>query len=159
LVAHASGAGRTIAGPGAANKGTQREQAAGSFLSFRSWSRARVERPCLTSRKAAKAANGGSLSGQHFRRKLKIGPICQPTAKNSLSYHFLDWNDSEERVVIAIGDSAMEEAVSLPLGVLRASIRDFLELPQHLYVLPEDASWCLSFTMEGDLAFGHAPKP
>ncbi|MBI4511516.1 MAG: hypothetical protein HY698_17920 [Deltaproteobacteria bacterium] len=66
---------------------------------------------------------------------------------------------SEERVVIAIGDSAMEKVVSLPLGVLRASIRDFLELPQHLYVLSEDASWCFSFTMEGDLAFGHAPKP
>lgn len=64
-----------------------------------------------------------------------------------------------EQVVIAIGDSAMEEAVSLPMGVLLESVRDFLELPQHLYVLPEDGSWCFSFTMEGDLAFGHAPLP
>lgn len=66
---------------------------------------------------------------------------------------------SEERVVIVIGDSALEEALLLPLGVLRASVRSFLELPQHLYVLPEDGSWCFSFSMEGDHAFGHAPGP
>lgn len=64
-----------------------------------------------------------------------------------------------EQIVIALGDSAMEEAVSLPVGVLLDSVRDFLELPQHLYVLPEDGSWCFSFTMEGDLAFGYAPLP
>ena len=65
---------------------------------------------------------------------------------------------SEEEVVIAIGDSAMEEAVSLPLGVLIIGVREFLELPQHLYVMAEDGSWCFSFTMEGGLAFGRATR-
>ena len=66
---------------------------------------------------------------------------------------------ADEQIVIAIGDSLMEDVVSLPLGILRESLSEFLELPQHLYVLPEDGSWCFSFTMEGDLAFGHAPAP
>jgi hypothetical protein len=66
---------------------------------------------------------------------------------------------ADERVVVVIGDSAMEDAVSLPLAVLRAAMPAFLALPQHLYVLPEDGSWCLSFTMEGDVAFGHATGP
>jgi hypothetical protein len=65
---------------------------------------------------------------------------------------------SDEQITIAIGDSAMDEAVSLPLTVLRVTLRDFLELPQHLYVLPKDGDWCFSFTMEGDLAFGYAPR-
>jgi hypothetical protein len=58
--------------------------------------------------------------------------------------------------VIAMGDSAMEKALRMPLSTLVLCLRHILEMPQHTYVLAPDAAWCLVFTMEGDLCFGYA---
>jgi hypothetical protein len=64
---------------------------------------------------------------------------------------------SDEQQVIVIGDSAVERALVVPMRVFQESLNWFLELPQHLSVIRDDGSWCFSFTMEGDLAFGRAP--
>jgi hypothetical protein len=60
--------------------------------------------------------------------------------------------------VIAMGDSAMEKALRMPLSTLVLCLRNILPMPQHTYVLAPDAAWCLVFTMEGDLCFGYAPS-
>jgi hypothetical protein len=63
--------------------------------------------------------------------------------------------DQEQQVVV-VGDSAMEVALKMPLRVLETSLRSILRMPEHNYVLAPDASWCMVFTMEGDMCFGHA---
>ncbi len=62
-----------------------------------------------------------------------------------------------ERSVVVIGDSAMDVALKMPLHALRSCLRRILAMPQHSYVLASDASWCMSFTMEGDVSFAYAP--
>lgn len=66
-------------------------------------------------------------------------------------------NFAPETRIVVIGDSAMEGAVVLSLQVLRACLRSFVMMPQHTYVTNAEASWCMAFTMEGDLCFGRAP--
>lgn len=61
-------------------------------------------------------------------------------------------------LVVVVGDSAMKSALSMSLQTLRSCLPGILRMPQHTYVLPPDASWCMVFTMEGDLCFGHAPS-
>jgi hypothetical protein len=63
-----------------------------------------------------------------------------------------------DRDVVVIGDSAMEGAFKMRLWVLRSLLRSILRMPQHTYVLGPDTSWCLVFSMEGDLCFGYAPS-
>jgi hypothetical protein len=60
--------------------------------------------------------------------------------------------------VTVIGDSAMEGALKMRLWVLRSLLDSILRMPQHTYVLGPDTSWCLVFSMEGDLCFGYAPS-
>lgn len=62
-----------------------------------------------------------------------------------------------EREVVVIGDSAMEYALKMPPKTLALCLRRILRMPQHTYVLRPDGSWCMTFTMEGDACFGHAP--
>ena len=62
-----------------------------------------------------------------------------------------------DRQVVVIGDSATEVALKMRLQVLQSCLRRILTMPQHTYVLAPDASWCMAFTMEGDVCFGYAP--
>jgi hypothetical protein len=102
----------------------------------------------------------GQVPGAVVRQTDPTNPVCEATdAATILSDVARDESLSEAQIVIVIGDSAMEQAMAMPFATLRVSIRELLELPQHLYVMPEDASWCFSFTMEGDLAFGRATSP
>ena len=59
--------------------------------------------------------------------------------------------------VVLIGDSAIESALIMPVDVLKLCLKQVLEIPQHHYIFAEDYSWCMSFTMEGDMAFGFKP--
>ncbi|KPA11165.1 hypothetical protein MHK_008630 [Candidatus Magnetomorum sp. HK-1] len=63
-------------------------------------------------------------------------------------------SDSDE--VIIVSDSAIEEAIRMPLKILKEILRDLLELPHHLYILQENGDWCLAITMEGSLCFAHS---
>lgn len=60
--------------------------------------------------------------------------------------------------VVVIGDSSMEGALVMRLDAVFACLESLLAMPQHTYVLPRDARWCVVFTMEGDLCFGYAPS-
>jgi hypothetical protein len=60
--------------------------------------------------------------------------------------------------IIVLGDSAMNIALHLSAGTLRKYLLDIVDLPQHTYVIPPDASWCLTFTLEGYMDFGFSPS-
>jgi hypothetical protein len=42
----------------------------------------------------------------------------------------------------------------MPIATLAECIGKLLEIPQHLYVVAEDYSWCICFSMEGYMSFG-----
>lgn len=63
---------------------------------------------------------------------------------------------NEDKVVI-INDSAIECALELSPELYLTRIRDFLDLPQHNFLVSVNASWLIAFTMEGFLWFGKSP--
>ena len=65
-------------------------------------------------------------------------------------------NFTDKDRVIVIGDSAIEEAIRMPIKILKEILKELLQLPQHLYIVHENGDWCLTVTMEGNLCFGHA---
>jgi hypothetical protein len=59
--------------------------------------------------------------------------------------------------VIYLGDSATDFALAGSMERMREALPDLFAVPQHHYLITPDASWCICFTMEGDMAFGFAP--
>lgn len=59
--------------------------------------------------------------------------------------------------VIYVGDSATDIALAGSLGYVRAVLCNILTIPQHHYLIAQDYSWCMCFTMEGDMGFGFCP--
>jgi hypothetical protein len=59
--------------------------------------------------------------------------------------------------MIFIGDSAMDVALSTTAEIMRRYLIDVVDMPQHTYIVPQDVSWCLSYTMEGNMAYGRRP--
>lgn len=69
---------------------------------------------------------------------------------------FLDQNEDQE--VVIIGDGVLDVAIRVPFRKLIDLHYEVFTLPQHTYILPPDASWCINFTFEHDLFFGIAPS-
>ena len=59
--------------------------------------------------------------------------------------------------VVYINDSAFDCAYIFPIDAVVSHISDILEFPQHHYFVNENLTWCFSFTMEGEMAFGFKP--
>jgi hypothetical protein len=59
--------------------------------------------------------------------------------------------------IVYINDSAFDCAYIFPLDTVVSHISDILEFPEHHYFVNEDFTWCFSFTMEGEMAFGFKP--
>lgn len=57
--------------------------------------------------------------------------------------------------IILIGDGG-NATFRMPVAVLLDCYPLLFSLPQHTYVLPSDAEWCLNYTMEGQLFLGKA---
>lgn len=64
----------------------------------------------------------------------------------------------EMQEVIIIGDNVLDVALRIPVGKINALYKAIFDLPQHTYILPEDASWCINYTFEDRLFFGLAPN-
>ena len=60
--------------------------------------------------------------------------------------------------IIVIGDSALDVALSMSIGILRKHLINIVEMPQHTYVLPKNADWCACYTLEGFMDFGFSPS-
>lgn len=64
----------------------------------------------------------------------------------------------EDQEVVVLGDNIFNVALRIPLKKLSDVYRGIFDLPQHTYILPPDASWCINFTFEHRLYFGKAPN-
>ena len=60
--------------------------------------------------------------------------------------------------VVYVGDSATDFALAGEVQAMHRVLRELLSVPQHHYFLGPECSWCMSFTMEGDMAFGVSPQ-
>jgi hypothetical protein len=56
--------------------------------------------------------------------------------------------------VVYVGDSATDFALVGTLECMREALPALLAIPQHHYLIGIDNSWCMCFTMEGDMGFG-----
>ena len=61
--------------------------------------------------------------------------------------------------VVYVGDSATDFALTGSLECMREVLPELLAIPQHHYMIGPESSWCLCFTMEGDMGFGFRPSP
>ena len=61
--------------------------------------------------------------------------------------------------VVYVGDSATDFALAGSLQAMREVLPELLMIPQHHYFVGPESSWCLCFTMEGDMGFGFRPSP
>ena len=64
----------------------------------------------------------------------------------------------DEYEIVIIGDNIFDVALRMSLGKLPQMYQELFELPQHTYIIPPDASWCINYTFEDYLYFGVAPK-
>lgn len=60
--------------------------------------------------------------------------------------------------VVYVGDSATDFALTGSVGCMRDVLPELLAIPQHHYLIGPESSWCLCFTMEGDMGFGFRPS-
>ena len=56
--------------------------------------------------------------------------------------------------VIYVGDSATDIAFASSVECVRGVLPVLLAIPQHHYLIGPETSWCMCFTMEGDMGFG-----
>lgn len=60
--------------------------------------------------------------------------------------------------VIYVGDSATDFALVGSVECMRKALSELLAIPQHHYLIGSECSWCMCFTMEGDMGFGFRPS-
>lgn len=56
--------------------------------------------------------------------------------------------------VIYVGDSATDFAFASSVECMREVLPELVAIPQHHYFIGPETSWCMCFTMEGDMGFG-----
>ncbi|EPS0981725.1 hypothetical protein ACVBOS_001173 [Vibrio vulnificus] len=59
---------------------------------------------------------------------------------------------------IVIGDSAIDKALRMDINTLESVLLNIVEIPQHHYIVASDLSWCMTYTMEREMAFGFKPE-
>jgi hypothetical protein len=59
---------------------------------------------------------------------------------------------------IYMGDSAINFSLLSSVEEFARHLGALLSIPQHHYFVAADYSWCMVFTLEGDMSFGHMPK-
>lgn len=62
---------------------------------------------------------------------------------------------SEDEYVYVCFDGITEGAFIMQWSTFKEYAHELLTTPQHTYVIPEDAGWCLNYTFENDLYFGY----
>jgi len=56
--------------------------------------------------------------------------------------------------VIYVGDNVTSFALEGDINIMRKYLGNLIEIPQHHYFIEKNYEWCMSMTMEGDMAFG-----
>jgi|GEM_PF-4196104 len=60
--------------------------------------------------------------------------------------------------IVFLGDN-LSFLLHMTLAVLMDHCAALFSVPQHIYIFPEPADWCLNYTFENDLFFGLSPWP
>jgi hypothetical protein len=60
---------------------------------------------------------------------------------------------------VVIGDSQVDFSLVTTVQRSRDYLARILAIPQHHYIVSAGFTWCIAFTMEGEMAFGFAPVP
>lgn len=63
---------------------------------------------------------------------------------------------NDDEFVYVCFDGITEGAFKMRWNTFKEYAHEILTTPQHTYVIPEDASWCLNYTSENYLYFGYA---
>lgn len=58
---------------------------------------------------------------------------------------------------IYMGDSAVNFALLSSVEEFSRKLSVLLQIPQHHYFVARDFSWCIVFSLEGDMSFGYRP--
>jgi len=74
----------------------------------------------------------------------------------SVESWFVSLGIDAETEVMWLGDMC-DSGFRMPLAVFFEHFELLFSMPQHSYVLPDDARWCLNYVMEGQLFFGMSP--
>jgi len=84
-----------------------------------------------------------------------------PTKQHAKNIEFFDEICRRYKLSGAVtyaGDSAIDFALQGSLSEIRKILPILLNVPQHHYIIDAGFAWCMSFTMEGDMAYGAAPS-
>jgi hypothetical protein len=60
---------------------------------------------------------------------------------------------------VVIGDGQVHFSLVTTVKHLRGHLAGILAIPQEHYIASADFTWCIAFTLEGEMAFGYAPVP
>jgi hypothetical protein len=60
--------------------------------------------------------------------------------------------------VTYVGDSLTEFGVQGSIEAIREVLSPLISIPHHHYFIGAHLQWCMSFTFEGDMAFGFSPS-
>lgn len=60
--------------------------------------------------------------------------------------------------VMYVGDSATDFCIIGTIDSFLSALPSFFSIPQHHYFVDINFSWCMCFTMEGDMGFGFSTK-
>lgn len=75
--------------------------------------------------------------------------------KNTIDKWLTSYGVKHSDEIILVGDGG-NATFRMSIAVLLDCYPLLFSLPQHTYVLPADAAWCLNYTMEGQLFLGKA---
>ena len=98
----------------------------------------------------------GSIEVPNSRSKLG-GPSYFETAKCVKFFDEIIKRFDLKGNVTYVGDSLTDFALEGSVDAIREALPQLLSIPQHHYLIGTEFSWCASWTMEGDMAFGFRP--
>ena len=61
-------------------------------------------------------------------------------------------------MITVVGDNAMDFALKMSMDSFYENMELIMELPQHVYIAPENFDWCACISMEGYISCGLAEK-
>src|SRR5690606_17430218 len=80
-------------------------------------------------------------------------PECKEDISKFVTDIFFSEKIDQKSEVFVCFDGYTEGALSMPLSFFILYASEILTYPQHAYIIPENASWCLNYTMEHYLNF------
>ncbi len=57
-----------------------------------------------------------------------------------------------------VGDGIFDNVIRVPASLIVKHLSEILSIPQHTYIIDEEALWCFNHTFEGDAYFGSSTR-